>query len=269
MHSIFIQIGGFSIRWFGVMMALGFLAAFVNLNYQAKLFKIDNQFISDMLVWILVGGILGARTAYVIANWHVEYADNPLAVLYIHRGGLIYYGGLIGGVISSWIYVCLLKKYPPLPVADIAGASLPLGQAFGRIGCFMNGCCYGRCTHSPIGVKFPVNSPAWIDQVHGHCIDTTSSCSLSVYPVQLFESIGALIIFGILWFALRKQKFAGVTASLYLILYGILRFCMEFFRGDERQHVGNLTTAQLISVLMICCGFILFAFAAWKHRKSV
>jgi phosphatidylglycerol:prolipoprotein diacylglycerol transferase len=266
-HPIFLEIGNFSIRWFGVMMAIGFLVAFLNLKYQAKYCKIDQQIVSDMLIWILVGGIVGARTAYVIANWATEFSAHPLSMFFVHKGGLIYYGGLIGGIISSFIYV-RLKKQPALPIADIAATSLPIGQAFGRIGCFMNGCCYGKVTDSAIGVEYPVNSSPWIEQVNEHLILNHSKCSLSMHPVQFYESFGSIVIFFCLVFILRKQKFSGVTASCYLMFYGLLRFAMEFFRGDPRQQVTSINTAQVISLAMIGLGVALFGLSFLVMKKS-
>jgi phosphatidylglycerol:prolipoprotein diacylglycerol transferase len=268
-HPIFIQIGDFAIRWFGVMMATGFLVAFFNMNYQAKREGLNQQAISDMLIWILVGGLMGARIAYVIANWPTEFASDPISMFYVQRGGLIYYGGLIGGIISSLIYV-KIKKMSALSVADVAATSIPIGQAFGRVGCFLNGCCYGKVTAAPIGVEYPINSSPWIEQVNHHLIDSSSRCTLSVHPVQLYESCFSILIFLSLVFILRKQKFSGITASCYLLLYGILRFVMEFFRGDERQKISSITIAQGISLLIIAGGIVLFLYSLWysKNKKK-
>ena len=267
MHPIFLEIGSFSIRWFGVMMAIGFLIAFLNLRYQAKYCKIDQQIVSDMLIWILVGGIVGARIAYIIANWSTEFSAHPISMFFVHKGGLIYYGGLIGGIISSFIYV-RLKKQPALPIADIAATSIPIGQAFGRIGCFMNGCCYGKVTKSAIGVEYPVNSSPWIEQVNEHLVLSNSKCSLSMHPVQLYESFFSIIVFLCLWLILRKQKFSGVTASCYLMFYGLLRFIMESFRGDPRQQVTFVNTAQLISLVMIGLGVAVFVLSFLVQKRS-
>ncbi len=267
MHPIFIQIGDFSIRWFGVMMATGFLVAFFNMNYQAKREGIKEQIISDMLIWILVGGLVGARIAYVIANWSTEFSEHPLSMFALQNGGLIYYGGLIGGILSSFIYVNI-KKQPALPIADVAATSLPIGQAFGRVGCFLNGCCYGKVTELPIGVEYPVNSSPWIEQVHHKLIDSSSHCTLSMHPVQLYEAFFSIVIFLVLVFILRRQKFSGITASCYLMLYGLLRFVMEFFRGDERQKISNINTAQLISLLIVAGGVVLFLYSLWYSKKK-
>ena len=267
MHPIFIQIGDFAIRWFGVMMATGFLVAFFNMNYQAKREGINQQIISDMLIWILVGGLVGARVAYVIANWSTEFSAHPLSMFALQRGGLIYYGGLIGGIISSFIYV-KMKKQPALPIADVAATSLPIGQAFGRVGCFLNGCCYGKVTEAPIGVEYPINSSPWIEQVNNKLIQSSSQCTLSVHPVQLYEACFSIVIFLSLVFVLRKQKFAGITASCYLLFYGVLRFVMEFFRGDERQKFAKITTAQGISLLIVAGGVVLFIYSLWYSKKN-
>jgi len=266
-HPIFIQIGDFSIRWFGVMMATGFLVAFCNMNYLAKRAGINQQIISDMLIWILVGGLVGARVAYVIANWSTEFSAHPISMFAVYKGGLIYYGGLIGGILSSFIYV-KMKKQPALPIADVAATSLPIGQAFGRVGCFLNGCCYGKVTEAPIGVEYPINSSPWIEQVNNKLIHSSSQCTLSMHPVQLYDAFFSIVIFLSLVFVLRKQKFAGITASCYLLFYGLLRFVMEFFRGDERQKISNITTAQGISLLIMAGGVVLFCYSLWYSKKK-
>ena len=117
-------------------------------------------------------------------------------------------------------------------------------------------------------LEYPINSFPWIEQVNSHLIQSSSQCTLSVHPVQLYEACFSIVIFLSLVFVLRKQKFAGITASCYLLFYGLLRFVMEFFRGDERQKISSITTAQGISLLIVAGGVVLFIYSLWYFKKK-
>ena len=252
MHPIFFHLGPLTIHWYGVMMALGFLAGLVNWHFAGRARGWDIKFSSDLLLWIMSSGIVGGRLAYVASEWGY-FAGHPFKMLRVDEGGLIYYGGFIGAVIAIGIFA-RTRGESIVRVCDFAGTSLPLAHAFGRIGCFLNGCCHGVVTKSWIGVCFPAESLAWREHLAERRINALASRSLPVHPVQLYEVVLDLALFGVLWAVYRRRPRDGRVAGLYLLLYPAGRFCLEFIRGDERMRWASLSVAQWFSVALFMAG---------------
>ncbi|MGD9873945.1 MAG: prolipoprotein diacylglyceryl transferase [Kiritimatiellia bacterium] len=244
MHQICFYIGSRPIYWYGVMVALGFLLATAHWSWLARRSRLPQGFGSNLAFFIMISGILGARVAYVLAN--IPYfAKNPLHIFRVDEGGLVFYGGFFGALIAV-IIMARVQKMPVWALGDLAITGVPLGHALGRVGCFLNGCCYGIPTGCPLGVRYPAGSPP--DLMHP---------GLHLHPVQLYETAGNLALYSLLlWLYLRGRK-NGTTVALYFILYPLLRFGMEFFRGDERLHGMGLTVAQLVSAIMLVAGIII------------
>jgi len=186
-------------------------------------------------------------------------------VLMFWAGGLTYYGGFILALVTAWFFARRMK-WPFLELSDMAAPTIALGLAFGRLGCFLAGCCFGKLTNMPWGVHFPVHSDAWkhhrehfyeaLQAQHAH---TGEWMSLAVHPTQLYELFGALAIFAFLWFYRRKRlAYPGQSIAFLLISYGVLRFIIEFFRDDDRGGY-ILSTSQWISLPLILLG----AMIAW------
>src|SRR5580704_19319839 len=149
MHPIAFHIGSLTVHWYGVMIAFAFLAGLWTATLRARREKISGEKIADVTLWIMVGGIIGARAVYVTTYWREEFADQPFSEIFmIQHGGLVYYGGLIGSTIAGIIYV-RWKKLPFWKIADVLAPSIALGNFLGRIGCLLNGCCYGRVCAAP------------------------------------------------------------------------------------------------------------------------
>lgn len=233
-------IGRVSIHGYGLMIALGFLAAVLIGMKRAKSYSLDSEAIIDIAIIALISGFLGAKLLYVIVSFQ-DFINDPLEVL--GSSGFVVYGGIIGGTLGAMVY-CIKKKISFMSYFDIVMPSIAINQGFGRIGCFMAGCCYGRETHSKLGVVFPANSMA--------------PAGVRVLPTQLFSSAGDMLIAGILIAYARKSRYKGNTGALYLVLYGIGRFFIEFLRNDERGAVGNLSTSQFISIFIVALGIVLF-----------
>ncbi len=229
MDPVCFHIGSRPIYWFGVLTALGFAAALCHWSRLAKIRGKAPEYASDIVLWIMVGGVLGARLAYVLANWP-EYAGDLLGIVRIDRGGLIYYGGLLGGSLAM-ILLARRRREPLFGLADFVISGVPLGHALGRVGCFLNGCCHGTPT--------------------GHWI---GSLTRGVHPAQLYEAAGNLVIYYILAKHYPRRRFDGHTLCLYLVMYAGLRFMNEFFRGDERQRMGGISVAQWMSMSLLLCG---------------
>lgn len=245
MHPELFEIGPITIYWYGAMIALALLSAVANCTYLGWREGRTPAFMSDLVFWMAVGGLVGARLAYVAANFD-EYSQQPITVLYLHEGGLIYYGGVIGGVIGIALFG-LAKGESVMGLLDIVAVAAPLGHALGRIGCFLNGCCYGKDYGGILAVSFPADS-------HVALAQGRLGPGLPVHPVQLYEAgLNILLYLGLLWFFLRK-KGKGKVAVVYLMAYAVIRFLVERFRGDERLMVMGLTAAQAASIVLFVIG---------------
>jgi phosphatidylglycerol---prolipoprotein diacylglyceryl transferase len=187
-----------------------------------------------------------------------------LVVLKLWRGGLAYYGGFIFAVAFAYYFVNK-HKLGWWKTADLASPGIMLGLFFGRLGCFLNGCCYGKPTSSAFGVVFPPGASVWRAQVKAHLIGPGSD-ALPVHPAQLYESAACFVIFLILYFVVRPRRRAfGQVFAAMLILYAIARSLCEIFRDDDRGVLfGFLSTSQLISVPLLVGGVALLV---WLERR--
>ena len=246
MHPIAFEYGPLSIHWYGVMVALGFLAGLWTAGRRGLRVGIAAEKIIDLGPWLILGAIAGARTLYVISYWHESFEGKPIVdVFKVWKGGLVYYGGLIGASLAGILYL-RLKKLPLWKVADILAPSVALGHAFGRIGCLLNGCCYGRACNLPWAIRFPEGT--------GLSVPT-----YPVHPTQVYESLLNLGLYAGLAWLFRRKKFDGQVFGVYLVGYAILRSFVEMFRGDYPQYYlgGWVTPAQLVSIAILAAGVVL------------
>jgi phosphatidylglycerol:prolipoprotein diacylglycerol transferase len=265
MHPELLRIGAFSLPSYGVLVAIGILTGFFVALHLARKVGGSFDFVLDAVFWMVLSGLVGARLMYIIVEWQA-FLEDPLKTL-LGSGGQVYLGGLFTAVASLFI-ICKKYTIPMRLVADIFAPALALGHAFGRIGCFLAGCCYGAPTRSWFGVRFPrlldsngsiIGSWPFMDHLMQGLVKADDVCSLPVYPVQLFESAGNAIIFTTLLFVWRKRPFDGSVACLYLVLYGGMRFFLEFLRGDAiRGFWGVLSISQWLSLLMVASGTLLW-----------
>ncbi len=257
MYPIVFHIGSFAVHSYGVMMALAFLAGLWTATLRARREKISGERVADVTLWLMVGAILGARIVYVTTYWKQEFADQPFSEIFmIQHGGLVYYGGLIGATIAGMIYIHW-KKMPLWKTADVFAPSIALGSVFGRIGCLLNGCCYGRACSLPWAISFPADNP-----LHP---PTTP-----VHPTEIYDALLNLVLYVFLAWLFRRKKFDGQIFATYLIIYAVFRSIVEYFRGDyPPDHVHftfGLTSAQLVSVPIFIIGL---ALAAVLSRRSL
>lgn len=254
MHSELLRLGPITIHAYGLCLALGFMASvWVATRLSAR----DNRHTADALstlaIWLILAGIVGARIAYVAEHWTTEFADplgqgSVLALFRIDQGGLMFYGGLAGSTVALAIFARVTRD-TFLGLSDLVVSVLPLGHAFGRIGCFLHGCCYGRVTDGVCGVRFPRYSPAWYDHISNGLLQETAAHSLPVIPTQLIETAGNLILFALLASHYRRwSKRPGHLLGAYCIGYAILRFVVEALRGDPRMPVGPFSISQAASL---------------------
>lgn len=259
MHPIAFYLGSLPIRWYGIMMAAAFFAGLWTATRRARLVQVSGDTIADVTLWVMVGSILGARFVYVTTYWNREFAGQPFSeVFMIQHGGLVYYGGLIGASISGLAYLSW-KKLPVWKIADIMAPSIALGSVFGRVGCLLNGCCYGRACELPWAITF-TNSQA--REFSG------TPLGVPVHPTEIYDGLLNLLLYlGLAWL-FQRRKFDGQIIATYFIGYALCRFIVEFFRGDyppEHIHGGLLTSAQLLSgpILLVGLGLLF-----WRSRRA-
>ena len=259
MHPIAFKLGPLTIHWYGVMVAIGFLAGLWTASRRSVREGIPGEKVIDLGPWLIVGALLGARTLYVISNWGDQFANQPFwEIFMIQHGGLVFYGGLAGASLACILFV-RLKKLPLWKMADIMAPSIALGYVFGRIGCLLNGCCYGRACSLPWAIQFPANNP-----LHP---PTTP-----VHPTEIYESLLNLVLYlGLAWL-FRRKKFDGQVFGTYLVCYALLRSFVELFRGDypPYQHYlgGWATPGHLASMAILAAGLILLGLLPRPSRQG-
>lgn len=237
---------GLHIPMFGIMMLIGMLSAFLLLWRTRRIIPFTEDALFSGALWAIILGFIGAKVLFWIVEFDQVLAD-PGFLTATLREGFVFYGALIGGVLGILIY-SLRKKLPFLAYIDLFAPSLTLAHAFGRIGCFMAGCCYGCPTDGPLGVMFPPHSVA--------------PSGIALLPTQLFESAFLFILTITLVWLLKKRRTFGTVTGWYLILYGIWRFIIEFYRSDDRGAVGTLSTSQFIAIFMVAAGLVLLILIA-------
>jgi phosphatidylglycerol:prolipoprotein diacylglycerol transferase len=257
-HPIWFQLGPLVIHWYGVMMALAFLAGLWTAMRRARRANIPGERIADLALWLMVGAIVGARFVYVTTYWREEFAGQPWTEIFaVWHGGLVYYGGLIGAVMAGAIYL-FWKQLPFWKTADVLAPSVALGNVFGRAGCLLNGCCYGRPTDVPWAIRFPNGSYAWSQQFHEGLVGPTAP-SLPVHPTEIYDGLLNLALYFFLAWLFRRKKFDGQVFASYLIGYAIARGISEAFRGDYsplHYHFG-LTPGQVVGIPVFIVGLLL------------
>lgn len=257
MDPVCITIFNRPIYWYGVFLALGFGAGLVHLTWLGRREGREPGFASDLAFWLIIGGIVGARTAYVFGNWS-EFSLRPLDIIRVDKGGLVFYGGFFGAGLAAWIFA-RARQVPTLMLLDYILTALPLGHALGRIGCFINGCCQGSVHHGILACTYPARSSVFWSQVEDQLIPSSALSALPVWPVQLFEAAANLLIYGLLFRAYLRPHSNGSIVARYFILYPIVRFSLEFLRGDlsDRVVLHGLTSAQWVSAGMMVCALLL------------
>ncbi|MFC1595784.1 prolipoprotein diacylglyceryl transferase [Candidatus Margulisiibacteriota bacterium] len=246
MHPELLRFGSITVFSYGTMVALGFLAAtFWAWRHAAKLrpgdslpkakaSEIDREQVLSLVLLVVLCGIIGARIFYVIQFWP-RFAEEPMQILNIRGGGLVFYGGLFGGLTALFVY-CRLQKLAVLKVLDLAAPAVILGYAIGRLGCFLNGCCYGAPTSAFWGVRFPD-----LPGLH--------------HPAQLYSAVIALAIFGLLAFLYKRKAYNGQIIFWGIIMHSLYRFGIEFIRINPLYF--GLSAAQWIALALIAITILL------------
>jgi phosphatidylglycerol:prolipoprotein diacylglycerol transferase len=259
LKPILFQFGNFPIHTFGLLVALGFMAGLWVASRNAVRAGFTADFVYDLAPWLILGGLLGARTLYVISYWERDFAGKPLGEIFaLWRGGLVFYGGLIGSTLAALIRLRMLRQ-PVWRVADCLAPGIALGHVFGRLGCLMNGCCFGRPTDLAWSIRYP----------RGHeTFPVSALTATAVHPAQIYEALLNLAFFGTLLWLFRRRRFDGQVFATYLIGYAVIRTVSELFRGDYTHQsaplAGVFTPGQTASAIILVLGLSLW----WLLRKS-
>ncbi len=245
MHSLLFQIGPFPVHAYGLMMVVAFAAGIMLAGRRAKAAGVPPEYMLDLALVAMPAGLLGARAVFVALDPGLGWRDLPA----IWAGGLSFHGGLAAAVLACGLYV-RWRRLSFWQVADLVAPGIALGYAFARIGCFLNGCCYGTPTSLPWACRF---------------YDPAVGVTPPSHPAQLYASAGSLLVMGILLWLSPRLRVRGQLFMSYVALYGVLRFVVEIFRHGATSTVAwqGLTLAQLVSLGLVLAGGL----AAWMLER--
>ena len=246
-----IQNGPITIHMYGLMIGIGFAAAYFICCLRAKKKGLSEDIIWGILLCALAGALIGTRLLFYLVSLP-QIWETP-SILWNFKNRYVVYGGIIFGVLFGYMY-CKRKKVSFLQYFDLVMPSVSIAQGFGRIGCFFAGCCYGQQTDS------------WFHIIYTH--SNFAPNNIPLIPTQLVSSAGNFIIAGILFWYDSKTEKDGTVGALYMILYSIGRFIIEIFRNDFRGEWGGWSTSQLISVFILLLG-VLFMFMLQKRKPAI
>ena len=256
MHPILINIGGLYIHSYGVMLAIGFMVGISLSVRESRRVGMDPEKILNLSFYVLFAAIAGSRLFHCIV-YYDQYLEDPLRVLKLWEGGLVFYGGFLGAALVSIFYTRAIKTNY-WEMADIVAPGLAVGLACGRIGCFLAGCCFG----AECGPDFPF------------AITFTNPLGLGIkdtplYPTQLMSAANAILLFLILWALRKKKTFHGMLFGVFLFYYAITRSLIELLRADPRGFVDlgplHISESQLVSVAMFVIALYLFT---WNRNRN-
>ena len=251
MYNDILSIGPFTIHGYGLMIGIGVMAALLTGDKRAQKRGMNGDLIYGLTFVAVILGFLAARVLFIITEFK-DFLLNPKA--YITGSGFVVFGGIMGGILSVIGY-CKIKKVRAIDYIDLMAPSVALAQGFGRLGCLLAGCCYGRETDSWIGVVFPAGSMA--------------PAGVKLLPTQLFSAGADLLMFIVLFLLVNSKKYIkGVPMAVYLTGYAIGRSIIECFRSDARGAVGGLSTSQFISIFTGIAGFVLLVIIIKKSKTE-
>lgn len=243
MHPILFEVAGWPVYSYGVLLAAAYLIGLQLGVVRARRAGVDPARIMDLGIYLIIAALVGAKLMLVAVDWDY-FRQNPGEMLSLVRAGGVFYGGLIAAVaVGLW----LVRKYklPVWSTADLMAPGIALGHVVGRFGCLLAGCCYGRPADVPWAITFTDSNAA---------ANVGTPLGIPLHPTQMYDAGAELIILGLLLFTERKgRRFAGRTFWAYLLLYGISRFVIEFYRGDISRGTigGTLSTSQFVSALLV------------------
>jgi phosphatidylglycerol:prolipoprotein diacylglycerol transferase len=270
-HPVFLSLGPLELRWYGLCVAAGMVAAYVLQLKRAHKFGFKPDDVSDITFTGVCAGLVGARLLYVI-RFYDEFRGAPLDTLKIYKGGLVFYGGFLLAIVAllllSW------KRHWDLgKLADLLAPALPLGHAFGRIGCLLNGCCFGFPYEGPLAIRYPAfvgenaMNPVLDTQLRQGLLPFSPDLTLChpTFPIEGVAALANLCLCGVILWLEHKKHFEGRRFLIYLILYAAGRFLLEFGRGDYLSKTWGLSPSQLHCLWLLPLAVVLFV---WTGRRK-
>jgi phosphatidylglycerol---prolipoprotein diacylglyceryl transferase len=260
MHPILFSIGDWPVYSYGVLLAAAYLIGLQLGVVRARKAGVDPARVMDLGIYLIIAALVGAKLMLIAVDWDY-FSSQPRELLSLVRAGGVFYGGLIAAVgVGFW----LVRRYklPVWTTADLMAPGVALGHVVGRFGCLLAGCCYGRPTDVPWAITFT-------DPLAAQNVGTP--LGIPLHPTQLYDAGAELLILGVLLFTERKGKpFAGRTFWLYLALYGISRFIIEFYRGDPNRGtvMAGLSTSQFVSLLLVPASLLMLAYLRRRGQTA-
>ncbi len=255
MHPILIQFGKVSLYTYGLFVALGFFAGITVAQKEARRQGYDPNLVMDLGFIIIISALVGSRLFYVLVT-PGPFLEDPLEVLRIWNGGLVFYGGFIAAIAAAVVYA-KRKHISFWLTADIFAPGLAMGHVFGRIGCLFAGCCYGRTCDFPWAVTF--NNP-----------ESLAPTGVPLHPTQLYSALANLMLFAFLWLFRKKKTYDGQLFWLYVMLYGMVRSLIELFRGDPRGYflIEKISVSQSIGIGLALLSVIMLFYLKKQKNPS-
>jgi phosphatidylglycerol:prolipoprotein diacylglycerol transferase len=254
------NVGPLIMPTYGILLVLGMLAGLWIVTRQARKAGLVPEIISDMAVYAIIAGLIGAKVLLLVVEWPF-YSRNPRELLSLFQSGGVFYGGLLGAIPVAFWYAHR-HQLDGWKTADVLAPGVVVGQAVGRLGCFMAGCCYGRPTDVPWAVTF---TDLYANRNVGTPLDTP------LHPTQIYESLACFLILGILLWMAPRKRFHGQVVLAYVSLYAVARFVIERFRGDAiRGFVlgGRLSTSQAIAIAMVVAAALVLPYLVRRKRVA-
>ncbi|MEO0069543.1 MAG: prolipoprotein diacylglyceryl transferase [candidate division WOR-3 bacterium] len=256
MFPVLLRIGNLQLYSYGVMLFISFVLGIYLVEQRARRFGVDPKKITDLALWVLLAVVLGSRLFYVAFHWS-EFKHNQIDIIRFWGNppglsGLMFYGGFLGAFIAGLIFVWV-NRLPLVRLLDAVAPAIVLGEGFTRIGCFLNGCCFGKPTNSFLGVLFPPNSPAG-----------AQFPNQPIHPTQLYSSLAGFVLFGLALLLERKKSKPGVLFAIILILYSLFRFGIDFVRYYE--NAANFWGNQVVALSLALLGVILLIIFLRRSR---
>lgn len=260
MHPILFEIGGWPVYSYGVLLAAAYLIGLQLGVVRARRAGLDPARVMDLGIYLIIAALVGAKLMLIAVDWEY-FRSQPRELLSLVRAGGVFYGGLIAAVaVGLW----LVRRYklPPWTTADLMAPGIALGHVVGRFGCLLAGCCYGRPTDVPWAVTFT-------DPLAAANVGTP--LQIPLHPTQLYDAGAELLILALLLSTERKGRpFAGRTFWAYMLLYGVSRFIIEFYRGDISRGtvMGSLSTSQFVSLLLVPVSILMLMYLRRRGQAA-
>ncbi|HYH03689.1 MAG TPA: prolipoprotein diacylglyceryl transferase [Bacillota bacterium] len=246
MKPVLFEIYGFAIHSYGLMLAIAFIIGIIGVRKTSRDQSVNPDHIVDLGIWILIGAVVGARIAYVATEYRY-FSHFPIEIFKINSGGLAFHGGLIGGFLAGFWYT-KKQQLDTWKIADLVTPFIALGYAIVRVGCLLNGCCYGIQTTLPWALRCAAED------------------SMLRHPTQVYSMLGSLILFGLLWALRGHRQFSGFLFFAYVVFYSVMRFIVEYFREGPKLFPW-LSLAQGVCLALAAVALLIIGWRRHCHNQ--